>query len=327
MNIIPSLKPNVLIPTYPSGDDASAYNIYCETLSKIPSNATKIFTDGSETSEKLSGAFYDPSKQYEYSFILNPLLSIFSAEAAAILYAVEWAISNQFTQVLICSDSQSVLRKLCNFPGPNNLYPNAFIVKIMEKLAMSSQDINFHFLWVKAHSNIPGNNKADSIAKNTNVGTAKKDTTIVSSDFHPVIKKHLLQKWNQEWQKYGIKTNTYYYNIHPNIPMSQWYNNCHLSRKIISTISRIKMNHGKFPAHLFKIGVREDPYCPCGAIGDVNHFIFNCPLTELNSKIFLNFLYDNGFTPPIWLPHVLSLSNPNFMKKLSSFFFDSNVDI
>ena len=92
--------------------------------------------------------------------------------------------------------------------------------------------------------------------------------------------------------------NTHYYNIHPTIPSIPWFNKCHLSRKIISSISRIKLNHGKFPAHLYKIGIREDPYCLRGAIGDINHFIFNCPLTEQKSKVLLDFLYDNDFMPP-----------------------------
>ena len=133
-----------------------------------------------------------------------------------------------------------------------------------------------------------------------------------------------MHKWNLQWQEYGAQSNTYYYSIHPNIPMSHWYNKCSLSRKIISTISRIRLNHGKYPAHLQRIGIRNDPHCPCGAIDNVNHIIFNCPLNEINSNIFLNFLHDNDFISPIWLPHLLSLPNPNFMKKFPSFFFQSN---
>ena len=241
---------------------------------------------------------------------------------------MEWAIAKKITEVVICSDSQSVLKRLCNLSGSNSFHPNSFIVKIMENLSIASiHNINFYFLWVKAHANIPGNVKVDYIARNTNIATAKKDISIVSSDFYSVVKNYLMHKWNLQWQEYGAQSNTFYYSIHPKIPMSHWYSKCSLSRKTISTISRIKLNHGKFPVHLHRIGVRDDPHCPCGAIGDVNHFIFNCPLNEINSNIFLNFLHDNGFISPIWLPHLLSLPNPNFMRNLASFFFKSNIDI
>ena len=92
-------------------DDISVYSIFCENVSRFPNNAVKIFTDGSKSTNNLSGAFYVPVKEYKYSFTLNPLLSIFSAEAAAILHAIEWAIAKEFRQVVICSDSQSVLKK------------------------------------------------------------------------------------------------------------------------------------------------------------------------------------------------------------------------
>ena len=46
----------------------------------------------------------------------------------------------------------------------------------MEKLTIASfEGINFHFIWVKAHSNIPVNNKVDDIAKNTKGDFAQVD--------------------------------------------------------------------------------------------------------------------------------------------------------
>ena len=109
------LKPIIHIPVYPQ-DEVSVYNTFYEYLSKIPSNAIKIFTYGSKTDEKLSGAFYVQSIKLEYSFTLNSLLRIFSAEAAAISHAMEWAIAKQASEVVICSDSQPVLKRLCKFP-------------------------------------------------------------------------------------------------------------------------------------------------------------------------------------------------------------------
>ncbi|CAG9833312.1 unnamed protein product [Diabrotica balteata] len=57
-----------------------------------------------------------------------------------------------------------------------------------------------------------------------------------------------------------------------------------LSRNTVSTILRLKVDHGCFLKHLHKIGVLSTGRCECGiSMDDINQIFFNCPV-HLNTK-------------------------------------------
>ena len=57
-------------------------------------------------------------------------------------------------------------------------------------------------------------------------------------------------------------------------------------------------NHGRFPSHLFKIGIFDNPKCIyCNLVeGTINHLIFNCPKFKKESTELLNYLFASGLT-------------------------------
>ena len=149
------------------------------------------------------------------------------------------------------------------------------ILKFTDQLIVSNIKVNF--VWAKGHANIQGNEKVDHIAKNFQDYGATNIEEFNPSDTYHRIKQTIKSKWQERWQLYGEKGNTTYYKIHKNIPMNYWYTSTNANRQMVATIARLKTNHERFPAHLFKIGIAQTPLCTCNDVpGDLNHIFFNC---------------------------------------------------
>lgn len=122
-------------------------------------DAFRIFTDGSKTCDKVGAGFWMPDINMEAHFQLNPQASIFTAEARAMLEALNFVEDIPRRKFVIITDSMSVLQALdankvtCQHPLIHDI-KNA-ICQLKKKLKI------IHFLWVPSHKGIRGNEIAD----------------------------------------------------------------------------------------------------------------------------------------------------------------------
>lgn len=124
------------------------------------------YTDGSrtESDNKVGYAVFSPETGLEYRERINNNNTIFEAEALAILYAINTILKTNARKSAIFSDSLSVISSLKNPAATGN--PHHRIYQIRKALfECSRQSLETHIFWIPSHRGIPGNERADSLAK------------------------------------------------------------------------------------------------------------------------------------------------------------------
>ena len=89
-------------------------------------------------------------------FPLGTYTSVFQAEVYAIRACAKWKVKHQ----LSCSDSQAALMALRSSKVTSSLV--AETMRALEELSMFN---SVRLLWIPGHSDIPGNETADQLAK------------------------------------------------------------------------------------------------------------------------------------------------------------------
>jgi ribonuclease HI len=270
-------------------DHRQSYNSY------IP-----IFTDGSKSTNFVGSAFIIEDNTYSYK--LNPIFSVFTAELTAICKALEYVELHSRRNFIIYTDSLSSLQSLTS--TDHTSHPIVFrILSLLDKL--SSLGFSILFCWVPSHVGITGNERVDKAAK-----SAK--NTISSPSPYCDIKKyvnHLMDvKWQQDWD---IMTSNKLHTIKPIIqhwtPLP--------SRKQDVILTRLRIGHTRF-THVHLLLGDPAPVCQqCRVTMTVKHIMIDCPkfknhrlchfgsqavslkdlLGETQHKNLFNFLHAIGF--------------------------------
>lgn len=282
-----------------------------------------IFTDGSKIGSGVGGAYYVPGYEFSHKFKLNSLCSVYTAEAYAIEEALGWALQYATSNVAVFSDSMSVLHAIAG----EGLYRQPVIFSIRRKVVeLKNRHIETTFVWIKAHCGITNNEIVDQLAK----AAASSDSTIgqVFSpyDIKSAFKQIISSKWSSEYIISVESSKNPYFLIHPTPAKPQAY--MHLSKNFAATITRMKMNHGCFPAHLSKIGLRQNSFCGCdnSSVGDLNHMFFACPMKDAHRVGLMEFL-KKYFHLPINITAVLASDNIQAYRSLIVFLKESEASI
>ncbi|XP_060864378.1 uncharacterized protein LOC132940688 [Metopolophium dirhodum] len=139
-------------------------------------DSQEVYTDGSKTQEGVGFSIIFPNKIFLHK--LPPYCSIFTAEALAILMAIETILQEAHSNFIILSDSLSTIRSLQN---PFN--PGDIASKILNNLTLASGlGKNIVIMWIPGHSGIIGNEVADEHAS---TAINNKDTVLINKiDIH-----------------------------------------------------------------------------------------------------------------------------------------------
>ncbi|KAL1447911.1 hypothetical protein WDU94_005491 [Cyamophila willieti] len=249
-------------------DSQQKINIHFrETLEKFP-NFQLLYTDASKMNMKVSAAF--TSDESIFKVRLNPETCISNAELLSIFYAVSYITSqNQHLNFLICSDSLSAIHCLEN---PQNDNPIALNIR---KLLFDNKDLfTIEFLWIPSHVGIPGNEKADQLAKealsDNNIAYVN---TITIEDKKNTLKKLILSSWNDLWnlqignKLLEIKSDT-----------KPWAPPFEIKRRDQVSITRLRIGHTNI-THSFLMKKEDPPICNrCRCQITVKHILNECPL-------------------------------------------------
>lgn len=276
-------------------------------------NYSLCFTDGSKTSDYTTAVFH--TNNFFKIFKLDNLNTIFDAEAYAILQSVIYFINNNLSNILICSDSLSVLSNLIGTTP--DLHPT---VENLKQKLFDRADLNIRLLWIPSHSGIAGNEKADSLTKYVNLAH-RVDNPIYYKQLIPLSKKNCLNDWNEEWTNCVWKGQKLKLLL-PSIPKNPWFHKLPWSRLDIKNLIRLRIGHGLFPTHLKRINLKDTNLCSCGLEGDLNHILFQCTNLK-NRDILFTLLIKNNLYPPFNIPYVL-VGQDLFVYKVIAEFLSSN---
>ena len=140
------------------------------------------------------------------------------------------------------------------------------------------------FCWVPGHCGIDGNERADRAAKEA-LNKTITPVKLPFTDRTPLIRSHLLKKWQTEWDKEKDKLNKLY-EIQPKIGPPFLVNSC---RKDQVVINRIRIGHTRLSQSYLMEGVPWSECCFCDS-GDnlsVKHVLIDCEhFTDIRSNYF-----------------------------------------
>lgn len=286
----------------------------------------KIFTDGSKSSLGVGYACLIPDSKHKILRKLPKEASIFTAEAYAILEALESIESQNIKAALILSDSKSVLQSISNFRQSESPIIQS-IVAIFNKLYNQGCDIVF--MWIKAHCGLYYNEQVDKLAK---MAVSAEDTfvrKIPYTDLVAIIRRQFVDSWQQHYSAVFSNKPTNYFLIHPTLSKNQWHKttNSFITRKMYVTIARLMFNHGRFPSHLSKINISDSDACICGERGDINHIVFGCPHISDRASMLLHHLHSIGLMFPLNVNSILGSGNLQAYIVLYNYFRWNKIEI
>ncbi|GBN29183.1 putative RNA-directed DNA polymerase from transposon X-element, partial [Araneus ventricosus] len=206
-----------------------------------------IYTDGSKSADHVSFAVVFPNTTF--SFKLHSSCSVFTAEIAAVLLALEKISDCLERKFIIYTDSLSVLESLKSFYMHSHHHPLVLnVLHLLNKLA--SRDFNILLCWVPSHVGIVGNEKADMAAK---LATAPTNSSTPLTDFKKCTKLLFYTKWQREWD---TETDNKLHSVKPHL--QPWPSLT--TRKADTLLTRLRVGHTRY-THRHLLFGEQTPMC------------------------------------------------------------------
>lgn len=317
-------KPNIILDLGIDKNSPSADSQFNRLIRKDWSDWLSIFTDASKISDQgcVGSAVWIPKFSIILNFKCPSFASVFTGESIAVLEALQYVESHKLDKTIIFSDSKSCLQAiLANQFTSKTKFP--FILKIKNILfKCQSQNIRVILAWIPGHCGIHGNEVADNCAKEA-INSGILHDVVYTSDLIPLARKRLFCIWDEQWKHSRTLKGRHYADIQNSIPPVPWFFKYRsASKRVTSTICRLRLGHSCTPVHLAKIRIKDSSICECGLDeGTPDHIFFSCP----NFPISLYDLLPPYIPRPTNFKLLLSLVNSPFVQILCNFINFNNI--
>ena len=290
-----------------TGNSTARLQSASSRLSSLPPSDIQVWTDGSVPSlfgPGGAGVYVTCSKcntSNSLSFSTGPIASCFTAETFALKQGLDWCTSDlmtcKFQSVLFLTESQSALSILSS--APSYLLPES-LWNVWSLASSLSNNTTLSFQWVPGHAGLPGNEKADLLAKTD----ASLPTDAIPCPLLPVVAKI-------RYSQYQIGDVTSPTTIWTSQVPKVFSKELHRSRPICSELSCLHC-HGHsllLSSYLHRISRKENSACSAceHPLQDLNHLLLDCPASEplrksiFGSSLFLTYDPDLGVWPDCWV--------------------------
>ncbi|CAI6372874.1 unnamed protein product [Macrosiphum euphorbiae] len=242
-------------------------NIKCE----------KIYTDASKSQIGVGAAVVWNNMEFMYK--LPSSCSIFTAEAFAIIKALDLITDRHLQDTIIFTDSLSAINNINNTNNPSDIG-----LYVQNKIYTLQKINNFKIklFWIPGHSNIIVNERSDLAAKTAITSTLSSPTNIIAyRDIQALITNKCHLRWHQKWLSYSTKLNQIKHNT------DNWTFPIETLRKFEVIITRLRIGHSQI-SHSFLMAKEDPPTCAtCGVQITIKHILTECR-TYLNIRSSLN---------------------------------------
>jgi len=263
-------------------NDEKSTKILYQVLKYIENHDNKIhiYTDASvKDSGRAGSAFCIPKESIEVKFRLTNGTSTITAELEAIKAALTFISITELknTKVLLLTDSLSAIKLLEN--GGQKMRSTESDILDEINYLYTVRNIETSILWIPSHINVPGNKKADLLAKNA----AEKSEIDI---FIPITLKETQEKIEvlitKEWQqKYENSTTAKNYKIlEPKVSRDIKFMCQNRHKEVL--ITRLRLGMCGLHSYLHKIGKHQTGLCDtCQVPETVEHYLLQCPYANI----------------------------------------------
>ena len=282
------------IPTFPTTiisieDPEDGRNKHQEYLHKLNPGTILLYTDGSKSVRGGCGSAWSIFEQngnqtspelVSGSCAIGEKAEVYDAELHAIQEGLEHISSLNWNpkDILVCVDNQAALITLTS----GNPAGSEFALHVLQIIS-NLQDTGWTIkgLWTPAHCGIPGNERADTLAK---LSSQKTDlcihTRVTKSWLQAKVKQQLATDWtNQHPQEQSFPIN-----ITTKFPKELQ----HLSPATCRALFRLQS--GTTPSDPFPNELPEQ--CSCGGIRTSFHLLLECPCLKDARKDLISTIRD-----------------------------------
>ena len=265
-----------------------------------------IYTDGSKTPNHVGAGVVAIEAQKEIFTRAQRLHSdctVFQAELCGILLAVDWILIQQYNKstYAIHVDSRTALLAVAN---KKTTHPLA--AEIREKLTALNTTTKITLHWVKGHSGLKGNERADHLAKVTAYRNNNIEyKAIPISRGKQLLRDYYNKIWNATYTNSTVATHTKLFipNIPHRLSISLWPN---------FILTQFLTNHGSFKEYLHRMKKAPSPtcFCPERSQQTALHLIQECSIFSNERPTVLTSLS----LPQIIKTHIHTVSVMNILK-------------
>ena len=210
--------------------------IYQQKFEEIVENFTAeeiIYTDGSMTEYGVGSAFVAGGIRCDWTLCREA--AVVSAEAWAIVQALNYCQTSHCRTFMVASDSLFVLKKL-TLPFTRHCLISIILNKV-EYLKRTGKDVKF--VWIPSHMEIGQNEIADSIAKRATMSPNVDIEALTKSDKKKSLKSKINQVWLDEWLSAENWLVSHKRSVNPWAPPAQ------LNRQDRIKIERLRLGHSR----------------------------------------------------------------------------------
>ena len=274
-----------------------------------------VFTDGSKDGTRTANAVYHSNNQQVIKTRFTQNTSIFIAELHAVLKALELIEQDELKQVIICTDSLSVVKSLGGTVPSSSLHVDIF--NLHHRLSNSGTQILF--LWIPSHSGIPGNEKADKYAKEA---LSLNDITNITIEYNSIkcdIRTAIIHKWQIDWT--NTTSTTQLRRVKPHI--ETWDSANRKIRQEEKVLARMRLGHTVY-THSHIYSQQDRPICTrCQHPETVKHIIIDCTKYQRRRAVMIE--YCNREAIPFNLETILGDNHPTLIAYLFTFLREINI--
>ena len=209
-----------------------------------------------------------------FPLLLAPTSSCFS-ELCATSFSLDWVLSHlnscSFSSIRLFSDSQSSLSLLRS--GPSLLLSQTLSSICSALSGLGRRGVAVHLQWTPAHCDIPGNERADQLAKK-GAQLSPSQTPVPFSSAVCLSRSSIYRDWRS-----SVSSPLFPFPIPPVDPSE-----LSLSRSARVELSRLRAGGHSLllESYRHRIGKSDSPACACAwaHICDLPHLLLSCPRFE-----------------------------------------------